>query len=63
MRRIYRLKNPLQVMQEQARPICWFPLIGVSLPGFIYLATALLLILILLLTAAVTPFGNCMGCQ
>lgn len=41
MRRIYRLKDTLRVIQEQSRPIYWFPLIGVSLQGFIYLFSIL----------------------
>jgi hypothetical protein len=60
MRRIYRLKDPLRVIQEQSRPIRWFPLVSVSLPGFIYLAFSLLLILLIFLCfAAPARPGEC----
>ena len=62
MKRIYRLKHPLRVIQEQARPIRFFPLIGVSLQGFIYAAAILLMMLVVCGLAATPPCpGSCMG--
>ncbi len=62
MRKIYRLKNPVRVIQEQARPINWFPLVGVSLPGFIYLSSILFLILLIFVHAgAPSHSGECVN--
>jgi hypothetical protein len=62
MRRIYRLKSSLRVIQEQSRPIRWFPLVGMGLPGFIYLAFSLLLILLIFLHAAAPAHpGECVN--
>ena len=62
MRKIYRLKSALRVVQEQSRPILWFPLIEVSLPGFIYLASLLMLIVLIFLYACAPGHpGECVG--
>ena len=59
--RPYRLKNPVRVMLEQSRPIYWFPLIGVTMPGFFYLF-AVLFVLTLLIKLTLTPLFGCCGC-
>jgi hypothetical protein len=62
MSKIYCLKNPVLVIQEHSRPIYWFPLIGVSLPGFVYLASTLLLILLIFLYAGAPGHpGECVN--
>jgi hypothetical protein len=54
MRRIYRLKTPVRVIAEQSRPILWFPLIGMTQPGFIFLFS-ILMVTLLATFIAITP--------
>jgi hypothetical protein len=60
MRKIYRLKKSLRMIQEKSRPILWFPLIGANLPGFIYLVSIMLLVLLIFLYAGAPSHpGEC----
>ena len=54
MKRLRRLESALRILLGQSRLIRWFPLVGISLQGFIYFF-ALLTVVLLIFFVFMTP--------